>query len=111
MLTNTDATLYRRIFDPKKRTDKWERVYIPAVWWFDSEESSLDSDGMHRMDKTTVRIPDVSVVIRKEDYLVKGNSEAEIATPQDLRGRDYRKVMSANYNRFGDNPHIKVGAE
>lgn len=111
MITNASATVYRRVFDPESRIDTWRRVYIPKVWWFDSEASTVDADGMHRADKTTVRIPGVSVEIKKEDYIVKGKCELEIATPKDLHGYDFRKVMSVNYNNFGNNPHIRIGAE
>lgn len=111
MLTNASATLYRRIFDPKTRLDKWERVFIPAVWWFRSESSSVDSEGMHRADNITVRIPDMSVRIKKEDVLVKGECNVEIEKPSDLHEVEAIKVMAVNYNNFGDTPHIKVGGQ
>lgn len=111
MLTNAGATLYRRIYEPQMRLDTWQREFIPAVWWFRSESSSVDAEGLHRADTVTVRIPDTSIQIKKEDILVKGECDVEIQKPSDLEGYEVIKVMAVNYNSFGDTPHIKVGGQ
>lgn len=108
MLTNTDATLYRRAYDPSTRLDGWERVYLPAVWWHEAEQSSVTADGRQAADVYTVRIPDISVTVKKDDYLVRGNCGIPVQTAKDLAGTDHFKVSGANYNRFGGSPHIKV---
>lgn len=111
VITNADVTVYRRIYDPQTRYDSWEREYVPAVWWFKDEQSSVDAEGMHRADNIAIRIPDISVQVKKEDIVVKGRCEAEIVTPEDLEGWEYCKVLSVNYNDFGDTPHIKIGGQ
>lgn len=111
MLTNASATLYRRIYNPQTRLDTWQREFIPAVWWFRSESSSVDADGLHRADTVTVRIPDISIQIKKEDILVKGECDVDIQKPSDLEDVEAIKVMAVNYNNFGDTPHIKVGGQ
>lgn len=109
MLTNTDATLYSRKYDPQSRLDAWERIYLPEVWWHKSEQSSVTTDGLKTADVYTVRIPDTSVEVKKDDFIVKGNCLVKMRTVKDLEGTEYCKVTSANYNRFGGSPHIKVG--
>ena len=71
MLTNTDATLYHRSYNPATRLDEWERVYIPAVWWYEAEQSSVTTEGRKTADTFMVRIPDTTVLVKKDDYLVK----------------------------------------
>lgn len=108
MITNTDLTIYHREYDPKKRVDAWTRFYVSEAWWFSVEKSTLSTDGLIQADVTTIRIPDTLVVVKKDDYVVKGACSIEMQTVKDLNGTDYVKVTSANYNRFGNNPHIKV---
>lgn len=111
VITNADVTVYRRVYNPQTRLDSWEREYVLAAWWFKSEQSSVDADGMHRADTVTIRIPDISVKVAKEDIIVKGKCEIDITTPKDLYGWEYCKVMSANYNDFGGTPHIRIGGQ
>lgn len=72
------------------------------------EKSSITTNGLKQDDTYTVRIPDVSMEIKKDDYLVKGECKMEMQTVKDLARYDKFKVTSANYNIFGANPHIKV---
>ena len=109
MLTNADATIYRRKYNPSTRLDEWEREYLPAVWWHESEQSSITTEGRKTADVYTVRISDITVQVKKDDYLVRGDCSIQIQTAKDLAGTDHFKVSSANYNRFGGSPHIKVG--
>lgn len=108
MITNTDLTIYHREYDPELRRDTWKRVYIQSGWWYKAEKASVTTDGLKQADITTIRIPDISVVVVKDDYIVKGVCSVEMRTVKDLNGTDHVKVTSANYNRFGNNPHIKV---
>lgn len=108
MLTNSDATLYSR--HRNGDTDTWERTYIPDVWWYKNEKSSVTTEGLKTADIFTVRIPDLSIEIKKDDRLVKGKCEIDIVTIRDLKySIEQFKVTSVNYNRFFGNPHIKVG--
>ena len=108
MITNTDLTIYHREYDPKMRVDVWMRFYVSEAWWFTAEKATLTTDGLMQADNTTIRIPDISVTVMKDDYVVKGACSIEMQTAKDLNGTDHGKVISANYNRFGNNPHIKV---
>ena len=106
MITNSDCTIYNRIRSDDG--DTWKRTYIPEVWWFEDTKSSITTEGLKSGDVLTVRIPDISVQIRKDDIIIKGNCKTEIKSVKDLDGCEYYKVSSTKYNRFGGNPHIKV---
>ena len=108
MITNTDVTVYNRAYDPESKTDKWTRAYVPDAWWFKSEQSSITAEGRKNQDAITIRIPDISVSVKKDDYIVKGMCDIAPQTVKDLDGLEKVRVTSANYNTFGGNPHIKV---
>ena len=74
VITNTDVTVYRRVYDPQTRLDTIRISILLEAWWFKSEQSSVDADGMHRADTITIRIPDLSVKVAKEDIIVKENA-------------------------------------
>ena len=67
MLTNTDATLYHRSYNPATRLDEWESTYIPALWWYEAEQSSVTTEGRKTADTFMVRIPDTTVLVKKDD--------------------------------------------
>ena len=108
MITNADVTVYSRTYDPENKTDKWTRAYISEAWWFKKEQSAITSEGRKNQDVITVRIPDTSVSVKKDDYIVKGMCDIAPQTVKDLDGLEKVRVTSANYNTFGGNPHIKV---
>ncbi|CDC47011.1 uncharacterized protein BN652_01639 [Firmicutes bacterium CAG:424] len=108
MLTNTDITIYNRIYDPKTRLDTWKQFYVPEAWWFKKEQSSITTDGRKNADVYTIRIPDTSVTLKKDDYVVKGMCAAKMETVKDLEGLEKARITSVNYNTFGGNPHIKA---
>lgn len=108
MLTNTDITIYHREYDPSSGLDTWSRAYVPAAWWFKNEKSSVTTEGLKRADVYTIRLPDTSIILKKDDYIVKGNCEVVMETVKDLEGFEKTRVTSVNYNTFGDNPHIKA---
>lgn len=111
MLTNTDITIYNREYDPETRLDSWKRVYVPEAWWYKNEKASITTNGLKSADVYTIRIPDTSITLKKDDYIVKGNSNVAMETVKDLDGLEKTRVTSVNYNTFGGNPHIKaVGA-
>ena len=111
MLTNTDVTIYNREYDQKTGLDTWTRVYVPEAWWYKNEKASITTDGLKSADVYTVRIPDTSIALKKDDYIVRGNCHVEMETVKDLEGLEKTRVTSVNYNTFGGNQHIKaVGA-
>lgn len=108
VLVNTDLTVYNRSYDTESKQDTWRKQYVPEAWKYKSEQSSLSSEGRNSADVYTIRIPDTSVTVKKGDCIVFGNCDRDISTIKDLRGLEYVKVSAANYNTFGNNPHIKV---
>lgn len=108
MLTNTDVTIYRREYDEASRQDKWVKTYVPVAWWFKEEKSTLTPEGRVNADVYTIRIPGTDAVIKKDDYIVRGNCNIKMETVKDLENVEKVRVTSVNYNAFGDNPHIKV---
>lgn len=111
MLTNTDITIYNREYDSESGFDIWKRVYVPKAWWYKNEKSSITTEGLKQADVYTIRIPDTSIALKKDDYIVKGNCDVAMETVKDLEGLEKTRITSVNYNTFGGNPHIKaVGA-
>lgn len=108
MITNTDITIYSRKYDPETRLDTWVKTYISKAWWYKNEKSSVTTDGLKSADVYTIRIPDTSVSVKKDDYIVKGKCNVKMETVKDLEGLEKTKATSVNYNTFGENPHIKV---
>lgn len=108
MLTNTDITIYNRKYDPETRLDTWIRVYVPEAWWYKNEKASITTDGLKSADVYTIRIPDTSIVLKKDDYVVRGNCCVDMRTVKDLEGLEKARITSVNYNTFGGNPHIKA---
>ena len=84
MITNTDVTVYNRAYDSESKTDKWTRAYVPDAWWFKSEQSSITAEGRKNQDVITIRIPDISVSVKKDDYIVKGMCDIAPQTVKDL---------------------------
>ena len=108
MLINSDCTIYRRIYDPSIDCDTWQKQYVPECWWFVEAKSTITTEGLKSADVLKVRIPDLSVVVKKDDVILQGKCDIDMKSVKDLSGLEYFKVTSANYNRFGNNPHIKV---
>lgn len=106
MITNTDITVYSRCY--KNDGDTWTRTYVPSAWWFRNSASTATTGGIKDAGSCIVRIPDLSVSVKKDDYIVKGQCDVTMATVKDLAGLDVIKVTGANYNVTGGNPHIKV---
>ena len=83
--------------------DVWKKTFIDKKsWWHESEASVITTEGLKSADVFVIRIPDTSIVIKKDDYLVKGECGIDVTSVKDLKGMKYCKVTSANYNIFGD---------
>lgn len=109
-LTNSDCTIYSRSKDPSTGLSTWKRQYVPECWWFVETKSTITTDGLKSADVLKARIYDLEVKVKKDDILVKGDCQIKMETVKDLAGYEYFKVTTANYNTFGENPHIKVVA-
>jgi hypothetical protein len=108
MLTNSDCTIYRRIGNGDDFVLK--KQYVSKCWWFEGAKADITTNGLKSADVLKVRIPDVTVQVKKGDIIVKGNCDIEAQTVKDLSGVAYFKVTAANYNMFSDEMHIKVVA-
>lgn len=108
MLTNTGVTIYSRSYSKALGHDEWKKTYIPKAWWFEEEKSTLTAEGRINTDVFTIRVPGTDAVIKKDDYIVKGNCNITMETVKDLEGKEKMRVTSVNYNTFGGNPHVKV---
>lgn len=108
MITNTDITIYSRKYNPVTQMDEWEREYVSDAWWFKEETISTSKEEIKSTARYVVRIPNINILLKKEDYIVKGKSNIEIETVKDLHDTENLKVISLKYNTFGDSPHIKV---
>ena len=108
MLINSDCTIYSRKRNPLTGCDEWERQYVPECWWFVETKSSVTTEGLKSADILKARIYDLEVSVKKDDVIIRGECNVNMETVKDLNGWQYFKVTSANYNRFGSNPHIKV---
>ena len=110
MLNNASCTIYHRTFSPSDGNDVFERIYVPQCWWYLQNKSVISNGGMSESSVLTVRISNMEVEVKKGDYIVKGECPVEMVTVKDLKEHDHYKVTMANYNEFGDAPHIKVVA-
>lgn len=108
MLTNTDITIYNREYNTDTRLDTWKKVYVPEVWWFKKEQSSIGKEGRNNADVYTIRIPGTGIKLKKDDYVVKGRCNVNMQTVKDLEGLEKTRITSVNYNTFGGNPHVKA---
>lgn len=106
MLTNTDLTIYHRVNE--NGADTWQRQYVEEAWYHKSSASSVGEGGLLMADKHTARITDLTYKVAKDDYVVVGEGPGNMETVRDLEGYEYFRVLGANYNRYGLNPHIKV---
>ena len=108
MITNADCTIYRRVRTAGSNEFSWIKQYVKECWWFEDTRADMTTNGLKSADILTVRIPDLTVEVSKDDYIVRGNCRVNMQTVKDLEGLNYYKVTKANYNSFGRNPHIKV---
>lgn len=108
MLINSDCTIYSRKRNPSTGCDEWERQYVPECWWFVETKSSITTEGLKSADVLKVRIYDLEISVKKDDVIIQGECNVNMETVKDLADYKYFKVITANYNRFGGNPHIKV---
>lgn len=108
MLINSDCTIFSRKYNPSTGCDEWKKQYVPECWWFIETKSSITTEGLKSADVLKVRIYDLDVKVKKDDVIMQGYFGKKINTIKDLNNCEYFKVITANYNRFGNNPHIKV---
>ena len=72
MLTNSDCTVYSRENDPSTGYSAWKRQYVKECWWHEETKSAIGTEGLKTADVLKLRIPDLSIQVKKDDILVKG---------------------------------------
>lgn len=114
MITNTNITIYHKIFDETSREYKWIRFNYDNVWFFGGKGSSINK-GYENANDSNARIPyndelDISN-FKIGDIIVRGKLETDITTQEDLKGYEVYNITSINDNNFGNNPHIHIGGK
>lgn len=115
MLTNSNITVYHKIFDDEQRLEKWQRYYYENVWFFGGKGSSINK-GYDNANDVDVRIAynnheDLDINnFAVGDIIIEGEHE-DINTQQDLEENSFYNIKSINNNNFGNNPHIHLGGK
>lgn len=122
MITESNITVYNKIFDKSTRTDKWFRVQVKDVHWEGSKGVNTEKTGLENADSVKVFIPFSSLSelkelhIQPEDYIVKGLIEDEISSTSELE-KKYKTAVKVKYADVRDDAlidelkHIEVGCE
>ena len=112
-MTNSDLTLYHKVFDDVNKIEKWEKHYYPYIWWYGRSNGTINK-GIEESKSLDIRIwydknenLDISD-FSLGDIVVKG-SQASINTQQDLEGLEYYNISSISNNTNGTRPHIHLG--
>lgn len=132
MQTNADITLYNHKYNKITRRDEWHRTVILGVHFYVDNKVVLGDNGLNSADVYKIRIPEdaecVSCYIdedayagmeqvegtwtlQNDDYIVLGICDMEIERPSDLKQihNQYCKITSWSDNRFGGQPHWRIG--
>lgn len=133
MITNTDITLYNHKTN-KSRLDDWQRTVIRGVNFYEDNKVSVGDKGLNSAKICKIRIPEDAEcnktfltedeyiqmdcvspywTLQDGDIVVRGVCNIEIEKPSDLKNRHvkYYKINSWSDNRFGGQPHWRVGGE
>lgn len=114
MISNSDLTVYHRVFDREQRKDTWQRTVYKGIWWFGGKGASINK-GYDNANDVEIRIsydlnPDIND-FSVGDILVKGEIETEITRQQDLNVKEVYNITSIKDNTFGRRPHIHIGGK
>lgn len=98
---------------PEQEDDRYTSTVIRGVSWFGKSKSALQGNGLATVKEVKVRIPAESLsgdtVLRKGDYLVRGELTMEITKPTDLSVYEFFQILVIGDNRRGKLPHWAVG--
>lgn len=109
MLTESDITVYH------KENGVYERYVISGVHWYSQAATQRAGKGRDPVDQFTVRIPlDVHPkaieYVKKGDIVVRGVCTEDIQSAGDLlHMEEYGVINLCVVNRYGLNPHIRIG--
>ena len=134
MITNADITLYNHKYNKNTRLDDWQRTVIRGVHFYEDNKVSVGDKGLNSAKLCKIRIPenaecnrsyipedeyfaaaDVSQywTLQEDDIVVRGVCDIKIEKPADLKNHHvkYYKINSWSDNRFGGQPHWRIGGE
>lgn len=130
MIVNADITLYNRRYDKDTRLDNWNKTVIEGVHFYADTKVAIADKGLQSADVFKIRIPidaqciktyipaseykmldDISGywTLQNDDYVIKGISDKEIEKQSELINAI--KITSFADNRFGGQPHWRIGGE
>ena len=117
MTTNTDMTLYHKVFNTETRLDEWKKYLIEHVMWQGGKGASLNK-GYEQANDVRVWIPkDVNnltdVVFSIGDIMVKGNISQEISKQSDLKIDNVYNITTVLGQDLGSEimDHIELGGK
>lgn len=113
MITNTELTVYHKVFNKTSKLEEWVRYNYDRVWWFSSKQANVNT-GYENANNVEIRIPyEDNIKINNfsiGDILVKGRLTTNITTQSDIKGQIFNITM-INDNNFGGTPHIHIGGK
>lgn len=132
MITNADVTVYNRISGDASNYDTWHRTVLHGVHVYVDHKTALSDNGLNSAEVYKIRIPADIVeadqylppeeyaelenpaeywTIQNDDHIVLGECTKNIEKPADLQKMSQRhcKVLSWSDNRFGGQPHWRIG--
>lgn len=116
MKTNTDITIYHHTLDEETKGYIWNREYISAVMWQDSQGSTFNQ-GFTEANSVSVFIPikqAAGVELGIGDIIVRGNLDLEIKSQKDIPDDSRSFNIKVIKNRdFGSSfmQHIEIVGE
>lgn len=136
MRTNADLTIYNYWYNPDTKKREYRGTKIEGIHWYTDQKTNVGDKGLVSADLYKIRIPNHAKVqagrtyveakiyaflpasevdkhwtIDNEDVFVRGLVDGAVEKMADLTVNHalVGKVNSFSDNRFGCNPHIRIG--
>lgn len=94
MITQTDITIFKQVYNKEKRMNETVPMYVPEASWYEKFQSALTDGGFRSDNIVKIRIPTTfDLDIKKGNRVVKG---AASACPDDAL-----TILSVSDNRRG----------
>lgn len=111
MISNSDVTIYHKIFNKATRLEEWTRFNYKNVWFFGGKGAYVNK-GYDNANDVEIRLPITeSENFSIGDIIVKGTLTTDIHTQQDLKNYQTYNITSIKVNDFGTRPHIHIGGK
>ncbi len=116
MICNSKVTIYHKGFDEITKLETWTRYNYGNVWFFGGKGAGINK-GFTDANDVDVRLPyDANSNLNADnfalgDIIVQGELQTDIQTQQDLGDTLIYNITSISDNKFGINPHIRIGGK